>query len=481
MPRLLRFSMAAILLLAFCIDTSAQRASRRRCTLPPAQPAIELSVVKITREVEQTAVNKLQEYVAELKGITASQEPVQSESVQKAYSNDYDIVPITLDQEIKFPYVILGGDIDVDKLVKSLPKEELDSPPAFVLDCRETNPINKQKIADAYPWISADGLRLYFSSSRNVSFSKIHISTRASVNDPFGEPQVLGSQVPEGFIGAAFTQDELTMCLVKKGDLYISVRKDRTAQFPSPEKLQGGEGTYHLGPSFSPDGKEIIVTTKIAGEYGIRRYVRTSTFAIEEAGDIELPEENEPGPGQLSKDGLAYYFSIKTKSKETLWRYSRPALDLPFNKLEELDGLPEWVTSLPNQLQPSVNGDGSVLLFVTSQGKSWSDDEIVLVNLAVTKKEMIAAKNTIAEKAATIVTVYPNPFTSAVTIDIAELPVGGAIVNVYDMNGRQVKQQRTNDNRTEIVLDKLAAGIYLYQVSDNTGKAISSGKLVKGN
>jgi hypothetical protein len=455
MPTILRFCIAGLLLLAFSIESAAQRAGRRRGgSSPVAQP--EFILLKITKEAAQTPGKKLQDHINQVKQIIDSEEPVLSAAVPT--EDVYLYGPDVLNTEWKLDDIpaLSGSDIII---------EDTDVP-ISALDCRETNPVNKQKIADAYPWISADGLRLYFSSSRNVAFSKIHISTRASVEDAFGEPRILSSLVPEGFIGASFTVDELTMIAVKSGDLYISIRNDIHSAFPNPVEVKGIPGNiYHLGPSFSPDGKEIIVTVKHSGDYSIRRYVRTGTYELKEAGKIEVQEKGEPGPGQLSKDGLSYYFSIETKTTEQLWRYTRTALNQPFEKLECInDQLPGWMTSLRNNLQPSVNADGSILVFVTSHGKGWNDDEIGLVNFVKPAKPVITLKEIAAEKTMVEVNVYPNPFTSAVTIDIAALPASGATVNVYDINGKLVKQQRITSTRSEIILDKLPAGIYPYNI-----------------
>lgn len=472
MPTILRFCIAGLLLLAFSIESAAQRTGRRRGGSPSTvQP--EFTLVKITKETAQTPAKKLQYHINQVKEIIDLEEPVQSTAVRGEDMYLYNPGHVDIEWRLDDIPALSSSDTTIDGT----------DTPISALDCRETNPVNQQKIADAYPWISADGLRLYFCSSRNVPFSKIHISTRASVEEAFGEPRLLSDEIPEGFIGAAFTADELTMIAVKSGDLYISIRKDIHSAFPNPVEVKGIPGDiYHLGPSFSPDGKEIIVTVKKSSDYSIRRYVRTGTYELKEAGNIEVEEKGEPGPGQLSKDGLSYYFSIETKTTEQLWRYSRSALNKPFEKLECInDQLPGWVTSLRNTLQPSVNEDGSILVFVTSHGKGWNDDEIGLINFAKAAKPVIALKEIAVEKTLVKANVYPNPFTSAITIDIAELPAGGATVNVYDINGKLVKQQRITSIRSEIVLDKLPAGIYPYSISTIEGKALTTGKLVKAN
>jgi hypothetical protein len=229
MPRLLRLCLAGLLLLAISSELSAQRTGRRRNAGPPAP---EFTLVKITREAK-TPAQKLQEHMSRVQQVIDIKQPFKSVSVRDEYNGAQGD-----DMEYTFPYTWLGE-------IKEPIIEDDTEAPTTPIDCRETNPINKQNIADAYPWISADGLRLYFSSSRNVAFSRIQVSTRASVEDEFGEPGILSNQVPEGFVGAAFTPDELTMIVARSGNLYISIRKDRTAEFPEPVWVKGVPDHFH--------------------------------------------------------------------------------------------------------------------------------------------------------------------------------------------------------------------------------------------
>lgn len=487
MPTLLRFSLAGLLLLAFCMESVAQRTGRRRSGPKPQ----EFSLVKITRDAEQAPGKKV------FDRIMMAQEFMTTEAPALSQNHSLEI-PAPAAQGIE---IGLGNEDDYILT-------EADDITAR-LDCRETNPINKIKTADAYPWISEDGLRLYFSSSNNVDVTKIYISTRNSVNDVFGAPQVLSSRLQEGFIGAAFTNDELTMCAVSGGKLYLSTRASRDAEFPAFKVLEGAANVYHLGPSFSPDGSELVVTVKISGKYSIRRYLRSGNY-LKASDPINVPAGEEPGPGQLSKDGLSYYFTIKEKDGETIWRYSRPSTAEAFDKLEKVDNLGEWAKTLPNHLQPSINGDGSIIVFVTSAGRVWSDNEIGLINLAqpvekkvdnnvdfessgtpiylnfplidwslLTKNDTLAA---VAEKKSVVtVNAYPNPFTSDFTIDISELPVAATTISIYNINGSMVKQQRIINKQSKVDLGKMSSGVYTFTVTTTAGELLSSGKLVKAN
>ncbi len=80
------------------------------------------------------------------------------------------------------------------------------------------------------------------------------------------------------------------------------------------------------------------------------------------------------------------------------------------------------------------------------------------------------------------VSVYPNPFTEAVTIAYDLKDASDIHVTVYDMNGRIVKSikkrnQKTGANQLTIPTKDLKIGVYLYSLRFNSGQI--SGKLIK--
>ena len=406
--------------------------------------------------------------------------------------------------------------LDLKKMVNPKSGEETTIP-----FCRETNGINKTKVADSYPYITEDGLRLYFTSNREGGHGRFFISTRQTVNDPFGEPKVLSSNLTDGFYAGTLTADELTLCLVNEGSMYISIRADKNRIFPAPVKLNGATDNYHFGPSISADGKEIFVTVTIDGKDRTRMYKRTGTYMVEKIGELSLPKDGDAGPGQLSKDGLSYYVSIEINNNEYLWRYSRKTTADDFGDPAEL---PQQIQGLHNIIQPSVSGDGSVLVFVTSPDNSWDDDDILLVNTAkklglpklltnlladadklpapikrMNSYQLIDYSTTIKDqntkelaneskantrKVTSTVSVfqskvYPNPFTTVINVELNALPADGALFYLYDESSRLIKQQKVNNMRTTISFNRSLPGSYTYQVTDSKGNLIASGQLIK--
>ncbi|MBL7743288.1 MAG: PD40 domain-containing protein [Chitinophagaceae bacterium] len=377
---------------------------------------------------------------------------------------------------------------------KAMIEEEVQIQPSSKpqkFDSPMTRLVNQPGVADAYPFLSADGLRLYFTSNREGGHGRLFISTRMSIKEPFGEPVVLSKHLPDGYYAGSLTSDELTLCMVSSGYMYISKRYSRSSEFGEPVQLKGIPDQYHFGPAISPDGNTIIVTVTLDNTDIFKIYNRQSEYSFTEAGVLAVPQGNDIGPGQFSKDGLSYYFSIEDEevTKEaSIWRYTRSSTS---NKFVDLEQLPVTINALQRNFQPTVNADASIIVHVTSQNDLWEEDDIVLVNdpgKALTAPEQFTsiAKNdantlTVKTKVASAqIRTFPNPFFNEIILEMNEQPGEGTVFTLYDLTGKMLKQQQIVNNRTALQFDKLPAATYIYQVTDAKRKLVSSGKLVKG-
>jgi len=76
---------------------------------------------------------------------------------------------------------------------------------------------------------------------------------------------------------------------------------------------------------------------------------------------------------------------------------------------------------------------------------------------------------------------YPNPAINDVSITMTGFDAGNYHINLYNMLGRIVKQQAvelTGDSSTRLDVSDLSRGIYLYNISDSTGKILITKRLV---
>ena len=351
-----------------------------------------------------------------------------------------------------------------------------------------TKLVNKPGVADAYPFLSGDGLRLYFTTNREGGHGRFFISTRKNTMEAFGEAVVLSKNLTDGYFAGSLTADELTLYMVKSGKMYMSKRMSKDSEFGEPVLIKGVADKYHYGPAISPDGNEMIVMSSLGRNKIVKIYKKVTDTEFREAGELPIPEGNSPGPGQFSKDGLSYYFSFENGKKEVaIWRYSRRSVTDKFVDLEEL---PVRINALQRNFQPTVNADASIIIHTTSQNDLWDEDDIVLVNdpdKALTAPEQFTSvqKNnakdlTVMNKVVTTqVRTFPNPFQSDIILEMSELPGEHTFFMLYDLTGKMIKQQRIVGQRTNIGLGNLPSATYIYQVVDDKKALISSGKLVK--
>jgi hypothetical protein len=73
--------------------------------------------------------------------------------------------------------------------------------------------------------------------------------------------------------------------------------------------------------------------------------------------------------------------------------------------------------------------------------------------------------------------VYPNPSHGSFTVALQNAPAK-SYVNVYNVLGENIYQAKLTSDKTQINLNSQPVGMYLYRIFDETGKVISTGKLI---
>jgi len=253
--------------------------------------------------------------------------------------------------------------------------------------------INRPGICEAYPYLSADGLRLYFTSDREGGFGRIYYCSRNSVGENFSEPLILSKNITDGYYCATFTADELTMYMAMQGEIYVSKRKGLASEFSKPEMVKGLVTGFKYAPAISPEGNELIMirdsfqnndVTYVYKKINEKEFVRT--------GSLSLPI-GRLTPGQFSKDGLIYYAAYEiSNSKKTgeidqspgieqiMIKYTRKALG---DKFEEIQELPAAANPAKRNHQPTVNGDGSIMIIVNTEKNEWKYNELRLIHFEI--------------------------------------------------------------------------------------------------
>jgi Tol biopolymer transport system component len=133
---------------------------------------------------------------------------------------------------------------------------------------------------DACPWISADGLELYFQSNRPGGYGAldIYVTKRPTRDGPWGDPVNLGPQVNTAYSDTEFSTspDGLSLWLTSSrpdgygnGDIWITRRRTRN----DPWELAVNAGPKVNGsradgvPRISPDGNTLYFCSDRSGNW----------------------------------------------------------------------------------------------------------------------------------------------------------------------------------------------------------------------
>ena len=371
--------------------------------------------------------------------------------------------------------------------------------------------LNHNAETEAYPFLSADGLRLYFSDPSLVFCS------RKNIDQPFGEKQMLSRNIGRGFYAGTLTLDELEIYMSDGHAIYRSQRKTLQSEFTKPEKVSEltDKDWDFYAPAISPDGKELIVIKwkSVPETRKAIRYYRDAEGKFKRAGEINMPDGYEAAPGQFSKDGLQYLLSLnridsdRFNSPSKLYVANRSNIGENFSVPESL---PDNYNLFFRNLQPSMSVNGSLVAYVKSDGK-WTEDDLVLiqvsksftisnthcvirsqpksdfrkpdssnVNESYVSVDQILKDIFVEEynKPAPLLKVYPNPFKDKITLEIRNLEDEVLFV-LFDINGRILQKEKVHSRQQKIKLDYLTAGPYSYSVMDSSGNILFSGKLIK--
>jgi hypothetical protein len=98
---------------------------------------------------------------------------------------------------------------------------------------------------------------------------------------------------------------------------------------------------------------------------------------------------------------------------------------------------------------------------------------ILLINFTVTAQE---SRGPSQDGTKSIMKIYPNPAVSFIKFDFQKDYERGFTLHVMNFIGRQVHEAKNINASTTIDLSAFNRGVYIYQLKDQTGKLIESGK-----
>ena len=361
--------------------------------------------------------------------------------------------------------------------------------------------INQDGSAEAYPWLSEDGLRIYF-THENV----IEQWERKSISSKFENKKVIvddGNAIVGQWLNS--TETEIWYTTGGGGTLYHGVRKNIKSDFDKFDEIQlmnqaGDYSGFISGPSLTPDQNELFLFYSGDSQDRIDIFTKEGNQYML-TGSVEAPD-GDVSPGHLTSDGLSLYISVENNATEKLYVAHREKTGDAFTNFQEL--FPDEEISM---IQPYAIMGGSMIVFTGSYADSWGNNDLyiwsgeivqpiaiievtapVIIELEpvieittpiaeiqdpVIEEEMIEPEVEIAtkelpasEEIKSSVLVYPNPaVTSARFVTSAEM-ISGQIV-IYDLSGNVIfEKNNISENEFSVDLASVASGMYIYSISD---------------
>lgn len=211
------------------------------------------------------------------------------------------------------------------------------------------NSINTTDYEEYAPTLTADEKTIVFARGNNPA-AQLYIATRASLDDDFGEPQLISELV--NFSGARDNRDPQIsasgddMVFNSSPSGYVTFQifrahREDGGTFGTPTLLLADSGPNTSRPFLTSDGSELFFSSTRNSDAGQFQIYRSSLNSDGVANDpVPVPEldvSGENGYPVLSQDGLTMYFA-STRPCPTTARYqlrpyvtSRPTRDDPFD------------------------------------------------------------------------------------------------------------------------------------------------------
>jgi len=101
----------------------------------------------------------------------------------------------------------------------------------------------------------------------------------------------------------------------------------------------------------------------------------------------------------------------------------------------------------------------------------------IILIVSLQAKSQVASRQSPAQEPVTrIVKFYPNPATSVINFDFQKNSEKNYNFQIYSLTGKKVYEINKVDQKTTVNLGDFYRGIYIFQLKDQYGKLVDSGK-----
>jgi hypothetical protein len=308
---------------------------------------------------------------------------------------------------------------------------------------------------DEGPSISADGLTLYFNSNRPGGYGTFDLwmTTRSTKDGLWGEPENLGPTVNSSAREQTprISADGLSLYFISTrpggygtgyGDIWVTKRATTSDPWNTPANLGPfvNSPPHVFGPSISADGLSLFFGADRAGGSGsddIWVTTRATTDAPwQEPVNLGSTVNSSAveGAPSISADGLALFFSGYADEPHRsggygnadLWITKRPTVSDPWGTPVNL-GPP--INTSSYDFFPSISADGSTLFFMSDRPGGYGNWDLwqapIIPIVDFNGDEIVDIKD--------LVILIENWGQNEPSVDIGPMPWGDGVVDAKDL------------------------------------------------
>ena len=331
--------------------------------------------------------------------------------------------------------------------------------------------VNSAKDVDAYPWLSHDGNRIYFTKESEDGNDRIVMVSKKRGEREYGNLIQLDFNFPKvDNLSCWFSKDEMEVYFsVRERDtlaststsIFYSKRENLNSSFSEPQKLtlNGSLKGFISAPSLTPDNSQMFLYNNSGHAHSILIFEKLNPLEFNLIGKVPFDNSFDPKPGQLSKDGLKYLVSDHVDESE-LFYVERNSLDEPFSpEIKVMEGITNDSTRLNSQ--PSISANEDVIVYVRG-GKTWGDND-----LYISFHESALSDKTNSDVLG--VSLYPNPAFAFVNVELDGNEFDQ--IMIFNTDGKLVLEKRFGESTTQAKFDVsiFQSGIYFCNIRSKSG------------
>jgi len=328
---------------------------------------------------------------------------------------------------------------------------------------RALTEINDPYWADAYPWISADGLRLYYTSQANDN--QLMFTQRPNTNSNFVTPTIVPISVLFSF-SYWISLNELDVYVCNGNKLYYTHRNTISSPFNAPVSISllGTSWSFISGASLNALQNELFL---YSANIGIIEFSRSSDTSFTYTRTLPTPTGYQILPGQLSKDELTFFFGARYNlGKTLLFQMTRASSTDSFDisTFEQIQGIND--NSVHN-FQPSMSDNLEWVAFGRNPDNTWTGDDLFIAH----KKTISTIISPVEKQIFSFG--YPNPAFEDFSISYNTTSNTPITLSIYSSEGKFIYEEVINPSNESIKIGTrtMKDGQYFYRLSQFTNQS----------